>query len=444
MTCRVFQAIMFLLFSYRLNMNLMSFVQWTGTLVYKKVILGKVGPGRNMLKNRWLLARFALYRRFKELPGDQIFSTLLGDTFIGLWGLRNSGVAAGRDVFATGIGCFTPDALILGDYMCSGGQSVANCIDNDGIVHPIRLGMASTLGNHTILFPGADIGVGCILGSNTCVKLNQSVPANTRLQGSVAYHVDTSADLEALAVAAAVASQEEERSVISCSGGTWSQAYRDGIEVLCKLLFFNSNIDVQWGIIIIVLLIMTQKFGIVSLFIYFAALPFATAVTAAWLRVLSWLLRVNAAWSAGSASVWTLRAKMSSGVVGPMTEGIIAPFKGTPFMRALLWGLGGRIGSKAIILGGVPTEVALLEVGPGAVLDQECETSGHYLTQQKFTYIRIKLGREAWLGSSARVQAGAELQERSRLLPGSNVLPGETMQAKSIWGGIPAAPIAGK
>ena len=75
------------------------------------------------------------------------------------------------------------------------------------------------------------------------------------------------------------------------------------------------------------------------------------------------------------------------------------------------------------------------------MLDQNCETLGHYLTNQKFTYIPVKLGDQSWIGSCSRVQAGAVMQERSRLLPGSNVLPGETLQPKSVWEGIPAAPV---
>lgn len=430
---------MFLIFSYRVNMNLMSVLQWFGTLIYKVAVLGKMGPGTNVLSSPWLLTRFALYRRLQELPGAQIFNALLGDTAIGRWGLRVSGVTTGFDVFATGLTCHTPDALILGDYMCSGGQSVASCINNEGIVRPITLGMGTTLGNHTLLFPGATIGVGCILGSSTYVKADQHVPANTRLQGSVVYHVDPSADLEILAEAAQEAMLDTR--VYTCTGPAMREMWREIFEVLCKFMFYNSNVDVQWGIIIIPLIYMMVELGYGSIPIYFAILPASTLVAVLWLRVLSWVLGVEAGWRSGSASVWTIRAKMSSGVVAPMTEALIKPFLGTPLVHPLLWGMGGKVGRGTIVMGGVPTEVALLEIGKYAVLDQNCETLGHYLTNQKFTYISVKVGDQAWIGSCSRVQAGAVMQERSRLLPGSNVLPGETLQSGSIWAGIPAAPV---
>jgi len=432
-----------LIFSYRVNMNIMSLCQWVGTLLYKRIILGKVGPGVNLRKNQWMLFRFALYRRLKELPGDQMFLNLLGDTAIGRFGMRFSGITAGDDVFATGLSCMTPDALVLGDFMCSGGQSVASCVDKDGIVHPITLGMGVTLGNHTMLFPGSSVGVGCILGSNTYTKAGQQVPANTRLQGNVVYQVDPSADLEALAGAAETTAVQGKVS-IRCTRVGWNEFYTDSVETICKLLFFNSNVDVQWGIILLVVMVMLYQFGYVSLLIYFAVLPVATAAAILWLRVLSYVLLVRRGWKQGSASVWTLRAKMSSGVIGPMTEALVKPFMGTPFAQLILRGMGAKIGKGTVILGGVPTETALMEVGDYAVLDHECETSGHYLTNQKFTYIPIKIGAGAWVGSNARVQAGAALDERSRLLPGSNVLPGETIATGSVWAGIPAAPSSGK
>jgi hypothetical protein len=41
--------------------------------------------------------------------------------------------------------------------LCSGGRSHASCIDCEGVVHSVKVGMGATLGNMSLLFPGAKV-----------------------------------------------------------------------------------------------------------------------------------------------------------------------------------------------------------------------------------------------------------------------------------------------
>jgi acetyltransferase-like isoleucine patch superfamily enzyme len=437
----IWQSMMFLIFSYRVNMNVMSFVQWAIVLVYKAIFLRNFGPGTQLRDNSFLLARFALYRKLVELPGTSIFNTLFGNTELGRLSLRWGGATLGLDVFATGITCYTPDALTLGSYMSSGGASIVSCINQNGTIAGVEIGLGSTLGNHTILFPGSSVGVGCILGSNTTISSNTRVPSSVRVQGEIQYHVDIGADLEALEKGMDAVDGNTMFNM-SCSTHEAKKTFANIAEVFFKLLFFSSHIDIIWATNIAVLLIFTSEFGYASVPIYFVSTAVGFILATIWLRIIIKIFCVDRAWKSGSASVWDLRAKMSTGLVGPITSGIIEPFTGSGLIPYLLRLMGGQIGLSSVFVGGVPTEVLMMHVGENSMFNAGCETSGHYLTKQLFTYVDINIKDNVTIGSKAKVQAGATLDSGSVLLPGSNILPGELMTKNSVWSGIPAHPIS--
>lgn len=104
--------------------------------------------------------------------------------------------------------------------------------------------------------------------------------------------------------------------------------------------------------------------------------------------------------------------------------------------------LGFTVGTNSILMGFQPLESKLVSFGKGVVVDSLAYVNGHYMEFQRFIYNPTRLGDFCWVQLSSRVMPATLMRTGSRVLPGTLVLPGDTIAENTVWGGLPAEPIA--
>lgn len=82
------------------------------------------------------------------------------------------------------------DALMVGDLVSSGGESFAYCIDAAGVVQSVTLDAGATLGNSAVLYPGARLREGSLVGNDTVLAAGVELHPRMRQQGSALYTTD--------------------------------------------------------------------------------------------------------------------------------------------------------------------------------------------------------------------------------------------------------------
>ena len=91
------------------------------------------------------------------------------------------------------------DGLAIGDLVSSGGESFAYCVDARGVVGSVTLDSGATLGNSAVLYPGAHLREGALVGNDTVLATGVELPPRVRQQGAARYAADAGkqADVEA-------------------------------------------------------------------------------------------------------------------------------------------------------------------------------------------------------------------------------------------------------
>jgi non-ribosomal peptide synthetase-like protein len=110
---------------------------------------------------------------------------------------------------------------------------------------------------------------------------------------------------------------------------------------------------------------------------------------------------------------------------------------GAPFIKLYARALGALIGKHAD-LHAVPPVTGFLTIGPGASIEPEVDLRGHWVDGGSFLLGRIKVGRDARVGTRSTLLPGADVGRAAEVAAGSavfGVIPDE-----ESWSGAPAVP----
>jgi non-ribosomal peptide synthetase-like protein len=155
----------------------------------KWVVIGRFKPGRYPLWG-WFYFRWWFVRAVLSVVPSGYF---LGTPLLGLY-YRLLGARVGRNVhFGTDeVFCF--DLLCVGDDTCVGGDVGLLGYTAEGgelILGPISVGANCTVGNRSLLQPGATMKDGSALGELSLLRANQAIPPGERWAGSPAVKAAT-------------------------------------------------------------------------------------------------------------------------------------------------------------------------------------------------------------------------------------------------------------
>lgn len=112
-------------------------------------------------------------------------------------------------------------------------------------------------------------------------------------------------------------------------------------------------------------------------------------------------------------------------------------WKGTPFLNLYLRLMGARIGRRVSINTIHLYEWDLITIEDGAILGGDCMVQGHLLEGGRMKMRPVHIGKNALVGSCARVMPGCTLGDLAMLAAGSIMKKGSTVPANEIWGGTP-------
>jgi acetyltransferase-like isoleucine patch superfamily enzyme len=104
---------------------------------------------------------------------------------------------------------------------------------------------------------------------------------------------------------------------------------------------------------------------------------------------------------------------------------------------------GGRIG-RGVVIGGMVTDPALLEVGDHSVIGGFSVILGHAVERGRIKFGKVKIGQYCGVGTRATVLAGSVLEDSSVLGAHSLLPKNSTIPAGKTFAGVPAKEIAAK
>ncbi len=417
-------SLLFVAFIQYVTLPLAGVLQAALVVLFKRAALGRLPPGTDVARSRWLLWRFALFARLQDDPNLAAFRGVFGSTQVAVWYLRALGSTVAGSAFLGALHVTVPDALDAADAATSGGESAAYCLDAAGVVQSVRLGVGAVVGNSAALYPGSAVGRFAVLGNDSVLPAGDELGENVRMQGQTRYVVAPDEKLPGglLGGSAAAAPRLYDARVTLA---LWAAA------PVGPLLVWLAAVPATLGVASV------AGWGAVP--VYIAAVGVGAALNALWLRALPRLCGMRARWAAGEAGVFSVAAQLCHGLLSPPS---LAGLQGTPFLPAALRLVGFEVGRGVQLLCCAPLERTLVSFGAGAVVDSGCQVEGHYLEPLKFKYHATSVGARAWVQAGARVMPLVSLGDGARLLPASTMLPGEAVLPGWVWGGgVPASPL---
>jgi non-ribosomal peptide synthetase-like protein len=417
-------SLLFVTFMQYVTLPLAGVLHAALVVLFKRAVLGRLPPGTDLARSRWLLWRFALFARLQDDPNLAPFRGVFGSTQVAVWYLRALGAAVADSTFLGALHVAVPDALAASAMATSGGESAAYCLDAAGVVQSVRLGVGAVVGNSAVLYPGAAVGRLAVLGNDSVLPAGAELGENVRVQGRTRYVV-----------------APDENLVGALSGGSAAAAPRLYSPHVALALWAAAPI----GTLLVWLAAVPATLGVASVAgwgavpVYIAAVGVGAVLNALWLRALPRLCGMHARWAAGEAGVFSVAAQLCHGLLSPPA---FAALQGTPFLPAALRLVGFRVGRGAQLLCRAPLERTLVTLGAGSVVEGGCQVEGHYIEPLKFKYHATSIGARAWVQAGARVMPLVTFGDGARLLPASTVLPGEALLPGWVWGGgAPASPL---
>src|SRR5690606_37151093 len=124
-----------------------------------------------------------------------------------------------------------------------------------------------------------------------------------------------------------------------------------------------------------------------------------------------------------------------------MTNDMLRPLYGTPFVSLAWRGLGVKVGRNLFDDGCGIVERTLTAIGDNCTLNFMTTIQPHSLEEGTFKSDHIVLGNGVTLGVRAFVHYGMVVGDEAVIEAGSFLMKGETPLAKSRWGGNPARPV---
>ena len=130
--------------------------------------------------------RWAVIGSFVGLAKVVILRHLLGMPLLNLF-YRLMGARIGRDVVINSCNIFDFDLLTIGDGTLLGGDCVVIAhVGEQGMLRlrPVTIGKGCTIGQSSVVFPGAVMEDGAVLGALSLLPKDRRLPAGTRWGGN--------------------------------------------------------------------------------------------------------------------------------------------------------------------------------------------------------------------------------------------------------------------
>lgn len=116
----------------------------------------------------------------------------------------------------------------------------------------------------------------------------------------------------------------------------------------------------------------------------------------------------------------------------------------TPFASILLRMLGAKLGKNVQINSKFVFDATLLEIGDNTVIGGGAIIIGHVVEKGILKLKRVKIGKDVTIGSNAIIMPGCEIGDNTLIGAGAVLLKNTKVEPRSVWYGVPAAPIKPK
>jgi acetyltransferase-like isoleucine patch superfamily enzyme len=113
----------------------------------------------------------------------------------------------------------------------------------------------------------------------------------------------------------------------------------------------------------------------------------------------------------------------------------------TPFAGIYFKMMGAKIGKNVQINSKFVFDATLLEIGDNTVIGGNATVISHVVEWGVLKLKKVKIGKNVTIGSNAVVMPGVEIGDNALIGVGAVLLKNTRVAPRSVWYGIPAAPI---
>lgn len=110
----------------------------------------------------------------------------------------------------------------------------------------------------------------------------------------------------------------------------------------------------------------------------------------------------------------------------------------TPFANLLFRMLGAKLGKNVQINSSFVFDHSLLEIDDGAVIGGGAIIDAHIFERGKLILRKVKIGKQALLGSHCTVMPGCDIGDRSIISANALLQKDSKVESRDVWVGIPA------
>lgn len=298
---RVEWVVLFSIYYTYIGMMATSCVSVLLLVLMKLVFVGKLLPGLKMADAPGVLWRFSLWQRLVTSNSLAYFAAVFGATKIQVQLSRLLGASIGKGTYISALHMTVPDAIEIADNVSSGSNTVAKCIDADGVVRRTVLDLGCTVGNNAVLYPGACVGKLSILGNDSVLKSGETLPPLSTRQGRSTYK-------SAAARAFDNMSSDDMEGIES--GAQWEAAKEPKFQSLkislAMYVLAPTTYAMRWLFPVLITSYLATYFLLIPIIVFLASESVGIICAALWVRLLSYVSGMRSKWKAGESNVFYL------------------------------------------------------------------------------------------------------------------------------------------
>jgi non-ribosomal peptide synthetase-like protein len=403
------------------------------TVVAKRVLLGRVAPGRYAMDS-FFYVRYWFLQQLNELA-LQLVHPIYATQFVAPW-YRALGVKVGKraeistasaivpDLVEIGPESFIADAVILGAARIERG---AVCLQHT------RIGKRTFIGNSALLPAGSDIGDDVLIG---VLSRPPACAADAARPGGTWF----GSPPISLPVRQTIAVFDEGARFNPSKRLMLTRLLIESVRAILSLTVFVALFSVLFSI---VGTLDDLPHGIWWIAVSFPFLFTGFAIAAgAFVIVLKWL--VIGRYRATTKPLWSLfvwRTELVTATYENLAvPNLLEPLRGTFWLPLYLRLLGCKIGKRCYIDTTDITEPDLIEIGDDVALNDFAGLQTHLFEDRVMKVNGVKVGDRATIGSLTIILYGAEIGADAQLGDLSVVMKGERLPPHTSWEGSPAQP----
>ncbi len=396
----------------------------------KWLVLGRVSPGTHGLTSEFYFRKW-FFDQLMHMSLDML-GPLYSTLYLLPW-YRLLGARLGKFVEISTACAAQPDLLDLDD-----GSFVADCVSL-GAPHvdrghmtlaDIHIGKRAFIGNSALVPIGAEVGDDSLIGCLSAPPLSAPGAArqDTSWLGSPAIFLPQRPKSTAFGAAS------------TFRPSRWLFATRlffEFLRVTLPTAFFVAIASV----LIVALLVMHERLPLLWVAAVFPLLYIACGLGAILVVVAAkWLLM--GVYRPGERPLWSAFVWKTE-LLTALHENLANPFlaemlRGTPWVCWFFRLMGAKIGERVFMDTTALTEFDLIDIGDGAMLNDDCTIQTHLFEDRVMKMSTIEVGRNCSVGPGSIVLYDTRMEDGSALGGLSLLMKGETLPAGTRWEGSPA------